>query len=172
MCFFLIVVYPDGVDAKGCCPGQKKFEGKVALSYANILHSRNKFVDALALYESILEKDCGNVDARIGKGICLQIQNMERLAFESFPAYYNLGVVYSEMMQYDMALGCYEKAALERPMYAEAYCNMGVIYKNHGDIAFEKEIRRKRREKECLLTLHLKNQYYILCLLILFSGDV
>ncbi|CAL5336558.1 unnamed protein product [Camellia sinensis] len=51
-----------------------------------------------------------------------------------YPAYYNLGVVYSEMMQYDMALGCYEKAALERPMYAEAYCNMGVIYKNRGDL--------------------------------------
>ncbi|GMP49816.1 hypothetical protein CsSME_00016669 [Camellia sinensis var. sinensis] len=201
-------------------PGQKKFEGKDALSYANILRSRNKFVDALALYESILEKDCGNVDAHIGKGICLQMQNMGRLAFESFaeaiklepqnvcalthcgivykdegqlieaaesyqkalrvdpsykpaaeylaivltdlgtslklagnaqegiqkyyeaikidphyaPAYYNLGVVYSEMMQYDMALGCYEKAALERPMYAEAYCNMGVIYKNRGDL--------------------------------------
>ncbi|KAI8023506.1 putative UDP-N-acetylglucosamine--peptide N-acetylglucosaminyltransferase SPINDLY [Camellia lanceoleosa] len=41
------------------------------------------------------------------------------------PAYYNLGVVYSEMMQYDMALGCYEKA-LNR--------NMGVIYKNRGDL--------------------------------------
>ncbi|XP_044507572.1 probable UDP-N-acetylglucosamine--peptide N-acetylglucosaminyltransferase SPINDLY isoform X2 [Mangifera indica] len=50
------------------------------------------------------------------------------------PAYYNLGVVYSEMMQYDMALSCYEKAALERPLYAEAYCNMGVIYKNRGDL--------------------------------------
>ena len=50
------------------------------------------------------------------------------------PAYYNLGVVYSEMMQYDTALSCYEKAAIERPMYAEAYCNMGVIYKNRGDL--------------------------------------
>lgn len=50
------------------------------------------------------------------------------------PAYYNLGVVYSEMMQYDMALSCYEKAAIERPMYAEAYCNMGVIYKNRGEL--------------------------------------
>ncbi|XP_056853404.1 UDP-glucuronic acid decarboxylase 1-like [Raphanus sativus] len=37
------------------------------------------------------------------------------------PAYYNFGVLYSEMMQYDSALGCYEKAAIERPMYAEAY---------------------------------------------------
>lgn len=50
------------------------------------------------------------------------------------PAYYNLGVVYSEMMQYDVALSCYERAALERPMYAEAYCNMGVIFKNRGDL--------------------------------------
>lgn len=50
------------------------------------------------------------------------------------PAYYNLGVVYSEMMQYDVALTCYERAALERPMYAEAYCNMGVIFKNRGDL--------------------------------------
>ncbi|KAA8518549.1 hypothetical protein F0562_016023 [Nyssa sinensis] len=205
----------------GCIsPVQKRFDGKDALSYANILRSRNKFVDALAIYESILEKDSGNVEAHIGKGICLQMQNTGRLAFESFmeaikldpqnacalthcgilykdegclveaaesyqkalkadnsykaaaeclaivltdlgtslklagntqegiqkyyeaikidphyaPAYYNLGVVYSEMMQYDMALNCYEKAALERPMYAEAYCNMGVIYKNRGDL--------------------------------------
>lgn len=180
----------------------------------------NKFVDALAIYESVVENDSGNVEAYIGKGICLQMQNMGRLSFESFsealrldpenacalthcgilykdegrlveaaesyqkalradpsykpaaeclaivltdlgtslklagntqegiqkyydaikidpryaPAYYNLGVVYSEMMQYEMALNCYEKAALERPMYAEAYCNMGVIYKNRGDL--------------------------------------
>ncbi|XP_071908460.1 probable UDP-N-acetylglucosamine--peptide N-acetylglucosaminyltransferase SPINDLY [Coffea arabica] len=201
-------------------PVKKIFEGKDALSYANILRSRNKFVEALQIYESVLEKDSENVEAHIGKGICLQMQNMGRLAFESFaeairldpqnscalthcgilykeegrlveaaesyqkalradpsykpaaeclaivltdlgtslklagntqegiqkyyeaikidphyaPAYYNLGVVYSEMMQYEVALNCYEKAALERPMYAEAYCNMGVIYKNRGDL--------------------------------------
>ncbi|XP_057507242.1 probable UDP-N-acetylglucosamine--peptide N-acetylglucosaminyltransferase SPINDLY isoform X2 [Actinidia eriantha] len=220
---FLKVVQPASATSSslGCIsPGKKKFEAKDNLSYANILRSRNKFVDALALYEIILEKDCENIEAHIGKGICLQMQNMGRLAFESFaeairldpqnacalthcgilykeegrlveaaesyqkalkadpsykpaaeclaivltdlgtslklagntqegikkyyeaiktdphyaPAYYNLGVVYSEMMQYDMALGCYEKAALERPMYAEAYCNMGVIYKNRGDL--------------------------------------
>ncbi|KAK7345311.1 hypothetical protein VNO77_15912 [Canavalia gladiata] len=198
----------------------KRCEGKDDLSYANILRLRNKFVDALTLYERVLESDSGNVDALIGKGICLQMQNMGRLAFDSFseairldpqnacalthcgilykdegrlmeaaesyqkalqvdssykaaaeclaivltdigtniklagntqegiqkyfealkidphyaPAYYNLGVVYSEMMQYDMALAFYEKAASERPMYAEAYCNMGVIYKNRGDL--------------------------------------
>ncbi|CAA3021258.1 probable UDP-N-acetylglucosamine--peptide N-acetylglucosaminyltransferase SPINDLY [Olea europaea subsp. europaea] len=199
---------------------KKRFEGKDALSYANILRSRNKFMDALAVYESVLEENSENVDAYIGKGICLQMQHLKRLACDSFseairlepqnagalthcgilykdegqlveaaemyqkalkadpsyklaaeclaivltdlgtslklagstqdgiqkyyeavkidphyaPAYYNLGVVYSEMMQYDTALNCYEKAAIERPMYAEAYCNMGVIYKNRGDL--------------------------------------
>ncbi|KAE8725140.1 putative UDP-N-acetylglucosamine--peptide N-acetylglucosaminyltransferase SPINDLY [Hibiscus syriacus] len=201
-------------------PTQKASEGKGSLSYANILRSRNKFADALSLYNSVLEKDSGCFEAHIGKGICQQMQNMGRDALESFkeaikldpqnacalthcgmlykdeghlveaaesyqkalsadpsyklaaeclaivladlgtslklagntqegiqkyyealridphyaPAYYNLGVVYSEMMQYDTALSCYEKAALERPMYAEAYCNMGVIYKNRGDL--------------------------------------
>ncbi|OWM79068.1 hypothetical protein CDL15_Pgr003239 [Punica granatum] len=201
-------------------PSHKIYGGKDALSYAGILRNRNKFGDALLLYESVLEKDSSNVEAHIGKGICLQMQNMGRLAFESFaeairldpqnacalthcgmlykeegrlveaadsyqkalkadssyqraaeclaivltdigtslklggntqegiqkyyealkidphyaPAFYNLGVVYSEMMQYDMALQFYEKAALERPMYAEAYCNMGVIFKNRGEL--------------------------------------
>ncbi|THU62807.1 hypothetical protein C4D60_Mb01t09020 [Musa balbisiana] len=199
---------------------KKKFEGKDGLAYANILRSRNKFADAQVLYESIIENDSTNVEALIGKGICLQMQNHLRQAFACFveairldpqnacalthcgviykdeghlleaaesyqkalkadpsyklaaeclaivltdlgtslklagntdegiqkyfdalkvdghyaPAYYNLGVVYSEMMQYDLALGCYEKAVVERPLYAEAYCNMGVIYKNRGDL--------------------------------------
>lgn len=198
----------------------RRFQGKDALSYANILRSRNKFADALGLYETVLETEPTNVEAHIGKGICLQMQSAIPKAFECFaeaialdpqnacalthcgvlykdeghlleaaeayqkalvvdptyklaaeylaivltdlgtslklagnvhegiqkyyealkadshyaPAYYNLGVVYSEMMQYDMALNCYEKAALQRPMYAEAYCNMGVIYKNRGDL--------------------------------------
>ncbi|KAK4481646.1 hypothetical protein RD792_012553, partial [Penstemon davidsonii] len=60
--------------------------------------------------------------------------NFDVSDFYMQPAYYNLGVVYSEMMQYETALNCYEKAAVERPMYAEAYCNMGVIYKNRGDL--------------------------------------
>ena len=38
------------------------------------------------------------------------------------------------MMQYDTALSFYEKAASERPIYAEAYCTMGVIFKNRGDL--------------------------------------
>ncbi|KAK8953261.1 putative UDP-N-acetylglucosamine--peptide N-acetylglucosaminyltransferase SPINDLY [Platanthera guangdongensis] len=197
-----------------------KFDRKSALAYANILRTRNKFGDALVLYNIVLEKESKNLEALVGKGICLQAQHLNRQAFESFmevinldsqnacalthcgvlykdegrlleaaesyqkalkvdpsyrlaaeclavvltdigtslklagnteagiqkycealnvdsryaPAYYNLGVVYSEMLQFDLALSCYEKAAMERPMYAEAYCNMGVIYKNRGDL--------------------------------------
>ncbi|GAB4856361.1 hypothetical protein Ancab_014281 [Ancistrocladus abbreviatus] len=199
---------------------EKTFDVKDVLSYANILCTRNKFAEALTLYKKVWENDKENVEALIGKGVCLQTQNMGRLAFECFseairlepqnacalthcgilykeeahlvdaaecyqkaliadpsykraaeclaivvtdigtslklagntqegiqkyyealkidphyaPAYYNLGVVYSEMLQYDLALTCYEKAAIERPMYAEAYCNMGVIYKNRADL--------------------------------------
>nr|Q8LP10.1 RecName: Full=Probable UDP-N-acetylglucosamine--peptide N-acetylglucosaminyltransferase SPINDLY; Short=EgSPY [Eustoma grandiflorum]BAC11808.1 SPINDLY [Eustoma grandiflorum] len=201
-------------DSKGS-PVKKSLEGKEAITYAKILRSRNKFVDALAIYE--LEKDSKNVEAHIGKGICLQTQNKGNLAFDCFseairldphnacalthcgilykdegrlveaasyqkalqadpsykpaaeclatvlndlgtslkgntqegiqkyyeavkidphyaPACYNLGVVYSEMMQYDVALSCYERAATESPTYADAYCNTGIIYKNRGDL--------------------------------------
>jgi len=204
----------------GASPAKQQLEGKEALRYANILRSRSKFADAIQLYNIVLEMEGANVEALIGKGICLQAQNLPRQAIECFteavkiepenaralthcgmiykdeghlveaaeayqkartadpsykpaseflaivltdlgtslklagnteegiqkycealevdnhyaPAYYNLGVVYSEMMQFDTALTCYEKAALERPLYAEAYCNMGVIYKNRGEL--------------------------------------
>lgn len=65
-------------------PAQKGLDGKDKLSYANILRSRNKFGDALALYESALQNNNGNVEAYIGKGICLQMQNMGKVAFDSF----------------------------------------------------------------------------------------
>ncbi|XP_011004692.1 PREDICTED: probable UDP-N-acetylglucosamine--peptide N-acetylglucosaminyltransferase SPINDLY isoform X2 [Populus euphratica] len=90
-------------------PVQKGFEGKDALSYANILRSRNKFADALALYESVLEKDSGIVEAYIGKGICLQMQNMERLAFDSF----------AEAIKLDPENAC-------------ALTHCGILYKDEG----------------------------------------
>ncbi|KAL5545792.1 hypothetical protein UlMin_005479 [Ulmus minor] len=103
----------------------KKFEGKDALSYANILRSRNKFVDALALYESVLEKDAGNVEALIGKGICLQMQNMGRLAFESF----------TEAIRLD-------------PKNACALTHCGILYKDEGRLVDAAESYKKALEAD------------------------
>lgn len=105
------------VSPRHASPLQKKFEGKDALSYANILRSRNKFVDALALYESVLEKDSGNVEAHIGKGICLQMQSLSRQAFESF----------TEALKLD-------------PQNACALTHCGILYKDEGHLLEAAEV--------------------------------
>lgn len=93
-------------------PPRQKFQGKDTLSYANILRSRNKFADALVLYDNALEKDSGNVDALIGKGICLQMQNMPRQAFD-----------------------CFSDAARLDPLNACALTHIGVLYKEEGRLS-------------------------------------
>lgn len=109
----------DGVVAPTQLPPLKKrIEGKDALSYANILRSRNKFPDALALYDSILAKDSTNVEALIGKGVCLQMQNMMRQAFESF----------METIRLD-------------PQNACALTHCGVIYKDEGRLMEAAEVK-------------------------------
>lgn len=103
--------------ALGITPAKKSFEGKDALSYANILRSRNKFVDAFSVYESLLEKDCENVEAHIGKGICLQMQNLGRLAYESF----------AEAVRLD-------------PQNACALTHCGILYKDEGRLVDAAEV--------------------------------
>lgn len=87
------------------------FEGKDTITYANILRTRNKFADALSLYESILEKDNTNVEAYIGKGICLQMQNKTQQAFSSF----------SEVIKLD-------------PQNVCALTHSGILYKDGGHL--------------------------------------
>lgn len=101
----------------GNSPSKKRFEGKDALSYANILRSRNKFVDAFSVYESLLKKDCENVEAHIGKGICLQMQNLGRLAYESF----------AEAVRLD-------------PQNACALTHCGILYKDEGRLVEAAEV--------------------------------
>lgn len=96
---------------------QKELDVKDALSYANILRTRNKFAEALTIYEGILEKDKENVEAFIGKGICLQMQNMGRLAFESF----------SEAITLD-------------PQNACALTHCGILYKDDGRLVDAAEV--------------------------------
>lgn len=93
------------------------FVGKDGLSYASILCSRNKFVDALAVYEGILEKDGENVEAHIGKGICLQMQNLGRLAYESF----------AEAIRLDPENTC-------------ALTHYGILYKDEGRLVEAAEV--------------------------------
>lgn len=95
----------------------KRLEPKGALSYANILRSRNKFADALGLYNRVIERDGGNVEALIGRGICLQMQGMMRQAFESF----------SEAVRQD-------------PLNACALTHCGVIYKDEGHLVEASEV--------------------------------
>ncbi|WOL03503.1 hypothetical protein Cni_G12223 [Canna indica] len=109
------------------CPAQpevplltKKFEAKDALSYANILRSRNKFADAQVLYESVLEKDSTNVEALVGKGSCLQMQNHLREAF-----------------------GCFTEAIKLDPSNACALTHCGVIYKDEGHLSEAAESYQK-----------------------------
>ncbi|KAL2900145.1 putative UDP-N-acetylglucosamine--peptide N-acetylglucosaminyltransferase SPINDLY, partial [Bienertia sinuspersici] len=116
-------------------PLKKEFDVKDSLSYANILRTRNKFVEAQAMYEGILEKDRENVDAFIGKGICLQMQNLRTLAFESF----------SEAIKLD-------------PQNACALTHCGILYKDDGRLvdaaeSYQKALRADQSYKpaaECL----------------------
>ncbi|KAL5742148.1 hypothetical protein ACOSP7_028880 [Xanthoceras sorbifolium] len=124
-------------------PAQKGFEGKDALSYANILRSRNKFVDAHALYESVLEKDSGNVEAHIGKGICLQMQNMGRPAFDSFSeaikldpqnacALTHCGILYKDEGRLVEAAESYQKALRADPSYKPAAECLAIVLTDLG----------------------------------------
>ncbi|GKB70704.1 probable UDP-N-acetylglucosamine--peptide N-acetylglucosaminyltransferase SPINDLY isoform X1, partial [Tanacetum coccineum] len=103
--------------ATSACPIGTTYKGNEALGYANILRSRNKFVESLCIYESVLEKDNRNVDAHIGKGIFLKMQNMGRQAFESF----------SEAVKLD-------------PQNACALTHCGILYKDEGRLVESAEI--------------------------------
>ncbi|KAG8647003.1 hypothetical protein MANES_09G052300v8 [Manihot esculenta] len=121
----------------------KVFEGKDDLSYANILRSRNKFVDALAIYECVLEKDSGNVEAHIGKGICLQMQNMGRLAFDSFAeavrmdpqnacALTHCGMLFKDEGRLVEAAESYQKALRADPSYKPAAECLAIVLTDLG----------------------------------------
>lgn len=127
----------------GASTVQKVLEEKDALSYANILRSRNKFVDALSLYESVLEKDGGNVEAHIGKGICLQLQNMGRLALDSFLdairldpqnvcALTHCGILYKDEGRLVEAAESYQKALKVDPSYKPAAECLAIVLTDLG----------------------------------------
>ena len=107
----------------GFANGPKAFQGNGndndndTLSYANVLRARNKFSDALALYETILNQDINNVEAHIGKGICLQTQSKANLAFDCF----------SEAIRLD-------------PHNACALTHCGILHKEEGRLVEAAEV--------------------------------
>ncbi|XP_022926162.1 probable UDP-N-acetylglucosamine--peptide N-acetylglucosaminyltransferase SPINDLY isoform X2 [Cucurbita moschata] len=122
---------------------EKKVEGKDNLFLANILQSRNKFADALVLYEKVLEKDNENLEAHIGKGICLQMQNMIKPAFESFAeairldpqnvrAFTHRGILYKEEGRLMEAVESYKKALRVDPSYRPAAECLAVVLTDLG----------------------------------------
>jgi tetratricopeptide (TPR) repeat protein len=105
-------------DCNGAPPAkQQQLEGADALRYANILRSRNKFADALHLYSTVLDKDGANVDALIGKGICLQAQSLLKQALE-----------------------CFTEAVKVDPGNACALTHCGMIYKDEGNLVEAAEV--------------------------------
>ncbi|RDY07178.1 putative UDP-N-acetylglucosamine--peptide N-acetylglucosaminyltransferase SPINDLY, partial [Mucuna pruriens] len=141
---FLKVSEPSGGGSVGDAGSvSKRCEGKDDVSYANILRSRNKFVDALALYERVLESDAGNVEALIGKGICLQMQNMGRHAFESFSeairldpqnacALTHCGILYKDEGRLMEAAESYQKALQVDPSYKAAAECLAIVLTDIG----------------------------------------
>lgn len=124
-------------------PLHKDFNGKDDLSYANILRNRNKFAEALAIYEGILEKDKENVEALIGKGICLQMQNMRGLSFESFfeairldpqnaCALTHCGILYKDDNRLVCAAESYQKALTADPSYKPAAECLAIVLTDIG----------------------------------------
>jgi protein O-GlcNAc transferase len=101
----------------GASPAKHQLQGKEALRYANILRSRNKFADALQLYNVVLEKEGTNVEALIGKGICLQAQSLPRQAIE-----------------------CFTEAVKIEPENACALTHCGMIYKDEGHLVEAAEV--------------------------------
>ncbi|KAL9227710.1 hypothetical protein vseg_003364 [Gypsophila vaccaria] len=122
---------------------KKELNVKDALSYANILRTRNKFAEALAIYSGILEKDHQNVDALIGKGICLQMLNQGRLAFESFSEAIRLdpqnacalthsGILYKDDSRLVDAAESYQKALKADPSYKPAAECLAIVLTDIG----------------------------------------
>ncbi|AAG51433.1 spindly (gibberellin signal transduction protein); 75377-80082 [Arabidopsis thaliana] len=124
-------------------PSRKVTQGNDTLSYANILRARNKFADALALYEAMLEKDSKNVEAHIGKGICLQTQNKGNLAFDCFSeairldphnacALTHCGILHKEEGRLVEAAESYQKALMADASYKPAAECLAIVLTDLG----------------------------------------
>lgn len=65
-------------------PLRKLPPGQDPLAYAEVLRTRGRLDEALSLYDAILAGNQTNVEAYVGRGMCLMLQKMNRSAFENF----------------------------------------------------------------------------------------
>eukprot|EP00897_Mesotaenium_endlicherianum_P006101 jgi/Mesen1/5519/ME000279S04732 len=158
-----------------------------ALSYAVMLRTRGKVAEASRLYDAMLAENPRQVDALVGKGLCMQAQGLKRAALECFGlalsvdgrhagAFSHLGTLNNGSRESLHAVldGAFQEALKADPTYRDAaeslavvltdvgtrlklsgslqdglakyfeaigiepryaaHCNMGVIYKNFGDL--------------------------------------
>lgn len=128
----------------GASPAKQQLEGKEALRYANVLRSRNKFADAIQLYNVVLEKEGTNVEALIGKGICLQAQSLPREAIE-----------------------CFTEAVKIEPENACALTHCGMIYKDEGHLVEAAEVFLVLVMRVPLAYLHVAEKMLLVCNMLL-----
>ena len=108
---------PNGGTVAVHMPALKSLQVKDVLSYANTLRTRNKFLDAVVLYDNLISKDKTNAEAYVGKGICLQLQNSLREALE-----------------------CYDEAIRLDPQNACALTHRGLLFKDEGHLVEAAEV--------------------------------
>mmetsp|Transcript_37645 Transcript_37645/g.111342 ORF Transcript_37645/g.111342 Transcript_37645/m.111342 type:complete len:770 (-) Transcript_37645:253-2562(-) len=122
------------------------------LSLGTLYKARSMLDDAFAAFSRAYELEPDNATAREAVALALadlgtrskacgatvdalaRYQQAVALNPRCAAAHYNLGVITSEMRQYDAALQHYERAIAIQPNYAQALCNVGVIYKERGDL--------------------------------------
>ncbi|GAX74309.1 hypothetical protein CEUSTIGMA_g1758.t1 [Chlamydomonas eustigma] len=122
------------------------------LSVGAMYKGRGMLPDALTVYSKAYEiaRDDREVSETLSfilvdLGTKLKTSGCTAEAFEKYKqalkvspscaaAHYNLGVLTSELRQFDTALEHYQLAIDSLPSYYQAHCNMGVILKERGDL--------------------------------------
>mmetsp|Transcript_15902 Transcript_15902/g.29084 ORF Transcript_15902/g.29084 Transcript_15902/m.29084 type:complete len:876 (-) Transcript_15902:97-2724(-) len=118
-------------------------------SKAGALARQQRWEDAAVCLREVLKVEPGNSELRVelaqcltehgihlkmaGKPGCILFQDALQVCDEHAPAYFQLGVEYSESGQQARAKEMYEKAVKLRPLYIEAWNNLGVACRSLGE---------------------------------------
>lgn len=109
------------------------------LKLANLLHNQNNLYEALAEYQTILQKEPENLNALLGTannfkklGLMDEALNTHKEAVDKYPedllVNYNYGLLLQENEQIKEALTHYEKVAQINPEFTPNYYVLGLCY--------------------------------------------